>query len=92
MLVDTFRSLWSQNETCLGNRLKAERLGCLWSKNLPEEPNRWVAAECSMSRLNCLGCSPLVAMMKTSHLWEFNNVPHLWRLNGPGFRGVFGQP
>ena len=68
MLADTFRSLSSHNETCLGNRSKAERLGRLWNKYLTDKGNRWIAAECSLHRLNCLGCSPLVAMMKTSHL------------------------
>ncbi len=39
MLAHTFRSLSSQNETCLGNRLKAESLGCLWdNNNLPRRP------------------------------------------------------
>jgi len=77
MLAATFRCLSSQNETCLGNRLKAERLSRLWNKNLPVAPSRWNVAERSLTRLNRLVCSPLVAMMKISHLWEFNNVPDL---------------
>ena len=31
-------------------------------------------------------------MMKASHLWEFKYFSHLVWFNGPGFRGVFGQP
>jgi hypothetical protein len=61
-------------------------------KFAPREGNRGIPAQGSLYRLNCLGRSPLVAMMQTSHLREFNNISHLGRLNGPRFRGVFGQP
>jgi hypothetical protein len=30
-------------------------------------------------------------MVETSHLWEFNNLSHPQRLNGPRLRGVFAQ-
>jgi hypothetical protein len=30
-----------------------------------------------------------MAMVKTSHLREFNNLPHLRWLNGPRLRGIF---
>ena len=58
MLADIFRSLSSQNETCLGNRLKTERLGWLSNKNLPEECNRGIAAEDWLNKLECLSRPP----------------------------------
>ncbi len=58
----------------------------------PRESNRRTAEEGSLNKLNCLGPSPLVAMMQTSHLREFKYFSHLGRLNGPGLRRVFVQP
>ena len=70
VLADIFRSLSSQNETCLGNHLKTERLGWLSNKNLPNEGNRGIAAEGWLNRLERLSGSPfhvagLLSLLKT---------------------------
>jgi hypothetical protein len=64
----------------------------LEDQHLSWESNCWTGAECWLNGLNYLGRSPLVTMMQTSHLWEFNNLFHLAWLNSPGLRSVFGQP
>jgi hypothetical protein len=61
------------------------------NKNLPGESNRGIAAEGSLYRLNCLGRSPLVAMMQTSHLRDFNNISQFGRLDGPWLWIIFAQ-
>src|SRR5262249_46376534 len=43
------------------------------------------------NRLKCSGRSPLIAMVKTSQLREFNNLPHTGPLNGPRLRGIFDE-
>jgi hypothetical protein len=45
-----------------------------------------------MNGLKCLSRTSGVAIVETSCQREFNNHSHLWRLNGPPFRGIFAKP
>lgn len=60
----------------------------LWKKNLSNEDEPWNAPE---GWLTSSSRPSEVAMEETPYLGEFNNLPHLWWLNGSRLRTVFAQ-